>query len=242
MEEQPRPGAEFRLGRRLLVGLLGGGALSLVGLRQLFAAAGYGSGGVATSTVASGGDLVTPTRPWYEYVFDTVVPTGRFRIYTVNGIPSYRRSTWKLTVDGLVQRPYQLSLRELHQQPMTREVRDFHCVTGWTVPGVTWSGVRLSHLLAQAGVAPRAGAVVFWSSDGAYVDSLTMAQALRSDVLMAYGLNGAELPVEQGAPLRLIMPAMFGYKSVKWVYRIQVVEQPIVGFWEQRGYDMDAWL
>jgi DMSO/TMAO reductase YedYZ molybdopterin-dependent catalytic subunit len=107
---------------------------------------------------------------------------------------------------------------------------------------VHWGGVRLSDLLERVQPGLGAHAVRFTSAEIPYVDDLTLDQAKLPDVLLAYEMDGKPLPREHGAPVRLVMPRMYGYKSVKWVERIVVTRQPFVGYWEERGYDRDAWI
>jgi DMSO/TMAO reductase YedYZ molybdopterin-dependent catalytic subunit len=103
-------------------------------------------------------------------------------------------------------------------------------------------GVRLWDLIAAAGPASSAAALRLFCMDNAYTESLTLAQARVSDVLLAYGLNGQRLSRQQGAPLRLLVPGMYGYKSAKWVNRIEVVDKVVPGYWEENGYDVDAYI
>jgi DMSO/TMAO reductase YedYZ molybdopterin-dependent catalytic subunit len=110
------------------------------------------------------------------------------------------------------------------------------------VPDVGWRGVKLADLLDEAGVRPGAAAVRFGSFDGAYTESLTMEQARRDDVLVAYEMEGKAVSREHGGPVRLLVAPMYGYKSIKWLDRIEVVDEVVPGFWEDRGYDVDAWV
>ena len=126
--------------------------------------------------------------------------------------------------------------------PRSEQVSDFHCVTGWSVPHVRWTGVRFDELLAQARPLRTARALSFVSMERPYVDSLTLDQALRPDAMLAYAMDGRPLTRPHGAPARVVMPAMYGYKNVKWVERIDLVAAPEDGYWEQRGYDRDAWV
>ena len=170
-------------------------------------------------------------------------PGGGWRIYTVaSTMPSFDPATWRLTVGGLVDKPTTLTYDELRALPRTSEIRTFHCVTGWTVANVHWTGVRLSDLLDRVSPQFSAQGVQFTSAEIPYVDSLTLEQAKLPDVMLAYEMNGRPLPREHGAPVRLVMPEMYGYKNVKWVSRIDLVEQPQDGYWEQLGYDRDAWV
>lgn len=165
-----------------------------------------------------------------------------WRIYSVTSMPRFDPARWRLRVGGLVERPLELTHAELQALPRVEQVSDFHCVTGWSVRGVRWAGVRLDDLLVAARPSVEAGALGFISADGAYSDSLTLEQARLDDVLLACEMDGAPLSRPHGAPVRLVVPAMYGYKSVKWVSEITLLEQPLVGFWEQRGYDANAWV
>lgn len=166
-----------------------------------------------------------------------------FTIYTVvEGYPSFNPDTFNLRIDGMVEKPLDLSLSEILKTPAVRETKFYQCVTGWTVSNVHWTGLRLSSLLDRVHPLAGAHALTFYSFDGMYTESLTMQQARQRDVMVAYMLNGKPLSQAQGAPLRLVVPEMYGYKYIKWLKRIEVVREPVDGFWEIRGYDRDAYL
>jgi DMSO/TMAO reductase YedYZ molybdopterin-dependent catalytic subunit len=124
----------------------------------------------------------------------------------------------------------------------TSLTRDFQCVTGWRVHDVMWRGVKLSTILDQAGVQPDARAVRFFSFDGTYTESLTLEQARRDDVLVAYQLEGDDLSDAHGGPVRLYVAPMYGYKSIKWLDGIELTRKVVPGYWQQYGYDVDAWV
>jgi DMSO/TMAO reductase YedYZ molybdopterin-dependent catalytic subunit len=173
----------------------------------------------------------------------SLLPIGRFRIYTVTGgLPSRSRADYTLKVTGLVDQPFELTYDELVAMPPTKLTRDFQCVTGWRVPDVEWKGVRLADLLDRAGVQPTAKALRFHSFDGAYFESLTIDQARRKDVIVAYQLEGSPLSDEHGGPARLYVAPMYGYKSCKWLDRIELTKGVEEGYWEVRGYDVDGWV
>jgi len=175
--------------------------------------------------------------------FVPLVPTGGWRIYTVaDTMPSFDPATWRLKVGGLVEQPTSLDYDQLRSLPRTRQVSDFHCVTGWTVRNVHWAGVRLTDLFEHVQPRAEAHAVQFVSAEQPYVDSLTLKQARLRDVLLAYEMDGRPLPREHGAPLRLVIPEMYGYKNVKWVSEVNLVPTEELGYWEQLGYDQDAWV
>lgn len=169
--------------------------------------------------------------------------SGGFRIYTVTGsLPKRSAEEYTLEIDGMVDRPMTLSFADLQARAPTRLVRDFQCVTGWRVQDVKWTGVLLSTLLDEAGVQAGAKALRFVSFDGAYTESLTMEQARRDDVIVAYSMQDGEISRAHGGPVRLYVAPMYGYKSCKWLSKIEVVDRVVEGYWEKRGYDIDAWV
>ena len=143
---------------------------------------------------------------------------------------------------GLVDTELELSYADLRAMAPTSLTRDFQCVTGWRVSDVLWKGVQLSDVLDRAGVQPSAKALQFKSFDGAYTESLTLEQARRPDVLVAYQLEGDDLSDAHGGPVRLYVAPMYGYKSCKWLGEIVVTNAVHEGYWEVRGYDTDAWV
>ncbi|PZS25399.1 MAG: oxidoreductase [Pseudonocardiales bacterium] len=173
-----------------------------------------------------------------------LVPAGAgFRFYSVTGGQPERTSAdYRLRVGGLVSRAASLSLADLHDMPQQTIVRDFQCVTGWRVPKVRWSGVLLSDVLDRVGVAPAARAVRFSSFDGTYTESLTLDQARRRDVLVATRMLDAPVTRAHGGPVRLFVAPMYGYKSCKWLGGIELTKQVVPGYWEDLGYDVDAWV
>lgn len=168
---------------------------------------------------------------------------GHFRIYNVaRSMPVFDPYTWRLDVDGLVKHSLSLTWGQVIELPRDVWVRDFHCVSGWSVYNVTWEGIPLARLFDQVGILPQASHVKFYSYDGVYTDALTIDQALLDDTFLAMFKDGKPLSQPEGAPLRLIMPRMFAYKSVKWLTRIELIDQPHTGFWQRLGYAEDAWI
>jgi Oxidoreductase molybdopterin binding domain len=167
---------------------------------------------------------------------------GQFTIYTVtDGYPA-SPADYRLRVDGLVKRPLSMTVADLQSLPATRLTRDFQCVTGWEVTNVHWVGVRLLDLAERAGVNPAASAFQFTSFDGVYTESLTLDQARETGAIAAYSMLGAPVTREHGGPVRLYVPDMFGYKSIKWLSRIELVAHAEPGYWEQNGYPVNAWI
>ena len=213
------------IGRRFFLGLVGVGAV-----------------GVATGSTISN---------WWQQLakrdptgLTAVFPGGGgWRYYTVTGdYPSRTTADYRLKVHGLVDTPFTLTYDELAALPPTRLDRDFQCVTGWRVLGVKWQGVRLSDLLDRAGVQAGGTALRLTSFDGAYTESLTMEQARLKDVMVAYQLDRKPISSDHGGPVRLYVAPMYGYKSVKWLDGIEVIDKVIPGYWEERGYSIDAWV
>ena len=210
----------------------------------------YGRG-LFLATVAGGLTSLAWGRPVWSRVSSALAPAENlipltpkgWRIYTVAAtMPRFDPAGWRLRIEGQVARPQTLTYAELRSLPRARQVSDFHCVTGWSVHGVRWQGVRIADLLSQAKPLPAAGALQFISAEEPYFDYLTTEQALLHDVMLAYSMDGKPVPREHGAPLRLVIPEMYGYKGVKWVKQINLVEQATDGYWELLGYDRDAWV
>jgi DMSO/TMAO reductase YedYZ molybdopterin-dependent catalytic subunit len=173
-----------------------------------------------------------------------LLPGGdRFRIYSVSGtLPVISRDRYRLAVSGLVQRPTTFTIADLEAMPRTALVKDFQCVTGWRVPDVHWEGVRLSDIMDTVGLAPGAVALSFESYDHTDSESLTLDQARMPDVIVAYRMLGAPVTTEHGGPVRLYVAPMFGYKSLKWLSAIRVVDEVVPGFWEENGYPVNGWI
>jgi DMSO/TMAO reductase YedYZ molybdopterin-dependent catalytic subunit len=172
-----------------------------------------------------------------------ILPSGGWRIYTVAAtMPTFDPATWRLRVGGLVEQPLELGYDQLRALPQASQVSVFHCVTGWSVNGVHWRGVRFEDLLAQARPHAHAHALEFVSAEQPYVDYLTLDQALLPDAMLAWEMDGRPLSREHGAPVRVVIPDMYGYKNVKWVDEINLVPRAGSGYWENLGYDRDAWV
>jgi DMSO/TMAO reductase YedYZ molybdopterin-dependent catalytic subunit len=220
--ERPVP-SERRLGRATFLGVTAVGLSSLVWGRSAWETA-------ARVFPDSFGEVLPQ-------------PTSGWRIYTVAAtMPRIDPELFRLEVAGEVERPLSLSLADLRDLPRAKQVSDFECVTGWKVEDVRWEGVRLGDVLEPAGVRGGAGALAFVSAEEPYVDSLTLEQAMEPDAMLAYAMDGRPLKRPHGAPARVVMPKMYGYKNVKWVERIVVTRTPLEGYWEERGYDRDAWI
>ncbi len=129
---------------------------------------------------------------------------------------------WRLVVDGLVERPTSFSLAELRSYPSRTQITHLACEEGWSFIA-EWTGVPLSYVLDLVGVQPQARYVVFFAFEQGY-DSIDMSDAWHPQTLLTYGMNGQDLPLPHGAPVRLRVPRQLGYKSRKWLSRITVTD------------------
>jgi DMSO/TMAO reductase YedYZ molybdopterin-dependent catalytic subunit len=182
------------------------------------------------------------SNPLVQALPPSLVPSG-WRIYTVaSSMPTFEPGSWRLRIEGLVDRPQTLTYSDLRSLPRAEQVSTFHCVTGWVVRDVHWGGVRFHDLLREAKPLPQAQALRFVSAEQPYDDYLELKQVALPDVMLAYEMDGNPLRREHGAPVRVVIPEMYGYKNTKWVEQIELVGQSAEGYWEQRGYDVDAWV
>jgi DMSO/TMAO reductase YedYZ molybdopterin-dependent catalytic subunit len=132
-------------------------------------------------------------------------------------------SAWRLAVDGMVAHPGSFSLSDLKSYPLNGQITHLACEEGWSFIA-EWFGVRLSRILQESGIQPDAKYVVYTSLESGLSDSIDMADALHPQTLITYGMNGRDLPVAHGGPIRLRLPRQLGYKSMKYLTRITVVD------------------
>jgi len=189
-----------------------------------------------------------------------VTPPGLHYLLVHFDIPDPDESRWKLDIGGLVSRPCALSLGELKALPAKTVRVTMECAGNgrgqlsprypsvpWLEEGVStaeWTGVALSDLLNRAGLRENANELVFHGADRGFdagvehhfARSLSRTQALGGDVLVAYAMNGAPLPPQHGAPLRLVVPRWYGMASVKWLRAIEAVDRPFDGLQQARSY------
>jgi DMSO/TMAO reductase YedYZ molybdopterin-dependent catalytic subunit len=229
------------VGRRIFLGLLGAGALGIATTQFSFKSDDVTADNVAQAVPL--GEMQIDQRESSEGIHPNVVASERFRYYSVGYIPDYDPRTWRLAIDGEgVNGKLSLTLDQLKAFPNVAIKSDFRCVTGWRVRDNLWRGVRVRDLVDSVRQNGSARFITFYSGDGVYTDSLSIAQARSDHAIVAWELNGAPLIREQGHPLRLIYPDMYGYKNVKWLRRIEVKSRRDVGFWEQQGWDIDAYV
>jgi DMSO/TMAO reductase YedYZ molybdopterin-dependent catalytic subunit len=158
--------------------------------------------------------------------------------------------SYRLVVDGAVERPQVFSFARLQAMPQMQEITRHDCVEGWSAIA-QWSGVRLSDVLAAVQPSADARYVVFHCMDRddqgtPYYESLDLHEAMHPQTLLAMRMNGRPMPPDHGAPVRLRVPTQLGYKSAKWVARIELVGSfkrlygGDGGYWEDQGYEWYA--
>ncbi len=199
-DADPRP-----YGRRAFLALLAGGASSFL-------------------WAPAASNFLSPLTSAFSQALGNILPVGGWRIYTISGsMPVFDPKAWRLEIGGLVRKPASISYEQLLALPRAHQVSTFHCVTGWTVKDVRWSGVRLKHILELVDPLPEAKAIRFSSAEEPYNDSLTLAQALLPDVMLGLTLDGHPLSRPHGAPARIVIPEMYGYKGVKWLNKMELL-------------------
>lgn len=163
-------------------------------------------------------------------------------------------ASWRLQVDGLGAQPKQFSLAALKLMQARTQITRHDCVEGWSAIA-RWTGVPLADVLRATGILPTARYVVFHCADeleasldgsGRYYESIDLVDAFHPQTILAYGMNGKDLSVGHGAPLRLRLERQLGYKQAKYVMRIELVDSlkgfgsGQGGYWEDRGYEWYA--
>ena len=175
-------------------------------------------------------------------VFAGVVHYLSFSTAATNSPPTSptKDFEWTLLVDGFVQRPLNLTLNELIAMPRSTVNAELYCLPAVGSSGVlvdhgNWTGVRLELILEKAGVSPQAVKVAFYAEDG-FTTDLTVTTAMHEDIILAYEKDGKPLPEK----LRLAVPGMWGYKWIKWLTHIEVVDYDFKGRYESIGFPDNA--
>jgi DMSO/TMAO reductase YedYZ molybdopterin-dependent catalytic subunit len=145
-------------------------------------------------------------------------PSAEFKRLEAGGF-----AEWKLAIDGMVDRPASLSLAQLKTHPSHSHITLLACEEGWSYIA-EWTGVQLARVLETVGVQARAKYVVYFSIEHDWWDSIDLAEASHPQTLLAYGMNGGELPVGNGGPLRMRLPRQLGYKNVKFITRMTLTD------------------
>ncbi len=163
--------------------------------------------------------------------------TDRFPVLHLGAVPDVDLATWRLTIGGdAITQPVTYTWDDLKALPPSEVTVDIHCVTKWSKFDMAWQGVALADVLAPAGPLPDATTLLAWDGDG-YSANLPYAELLANVALVAWAVDGEPLEPDHGAPLRLVVPHLYFWKSVKWLRRIELWRDPdVLGFWEHNGY------
>ncbi len=247
--------------RRFLVGsALGASALSLTGCDVLNAEPGSVIRSAEKLTMTTQRLLLGRNALAREFSQTDISPSFRVNGTSMPDSEDYARlaeekfANWRLKIDGLVERPQELSLADLKKLPARSQITRHDCVEGWSAIG-KWTGVPLGDLLAVVGLKPSARFAVFHCADelertldgsGRYYESIDLIDAFHPQTILAYAMNGEDLSVGHGAPLRLRVERQLGYKHAKYLMRIEMVDSfkglwgGNGGYWEDRGYEWYA--
>jgi DMSO/TMAO reductase YedYZ molybdopterin-dependent catalytic subunit len=165
--------------------------------------------------------------------------TRKWPVLDLGVKPAIPTDKWALTIDGACAKPARLRWDDLMAMEQIEDVSDFHCVTAWSRFDVPWKGVRLADVIALAEPDDAAAYLMCWGYDG-YTTNLSLAEALKPDVLLVHTADGVPLPAEHGGPVRVITPQLYAWKGSKWIKRLELLREDRRGFWEERGYSNTA--
>lgn len=163
--------------------------------------------------------------------------TLKWPVLHEGGVPRFDPAAWDFRIAGLVEKPQRLTWDEFSRLPMTSVTADMHCVTRWSRFDVRWEGVAFQEVMKIAGARPEAKYVMVLAEQG-YTSNVPLADLMRPTTLFALKHNGEPLPPEHGYPVRLVVPNLYAWKSVKWVRGLEFMAHDRPGFWEQNGYHM----
>ena len=168
--------------------------------------------------------------------------TERFPVLHAGRVPNVELSEWDFSVEGLVTARRSWSYEDVLAMPVARRTFDIHCVTKWSKLDTEWEGVSVGDLMEHVELQPTVSHVLVVAEQG-FTANLPLADFLADDNLFAYRFGGEALEPEHGWPLRLVVPHLYFWKSVKWVRGLRFLDHDEPGFWERNGYHMygDPW-
>lgn len=168
--------------------------------------------------------------------------TLKWPVLQYGSVPRFDPERWDFRVYGLVENALKLSWNEFNALPKFEHTSDFHCVTRWSRFDNRWNGVAFREVLRRVHPTPTARYVLVHAEQG-YTANVPLVDLDRDDVLLATHHDGEPLSADHGYPLRLIVPHLYAWKSVKWVRGLELLDRDTPGFWEQNGYNMygDPW-
>lgn len=172
-----------------------------------------------------------------------ITPNADFYVTSHDLTPDIDVNAWSFNIGGMVQNPLTLNVNELLKRPQTKMVSTLECigntVGGFSIGTAEWEGVKINHLLDEAGFDPKAFDLVLRGADG-YSDSFPLSRAIEEDVLLATKMNGVPLPPDHGFPARVIIPGIYGLKNVKWLTGLELVSHDYKGHWQQQSWSDTA--
>lgn len=170
--------------------------------------------------------------------------TRKWPVLQAGPVMDISPADWRLTVNGLVDHPLELTWDEFRALPRVKVFSDFHCVTRWSRLGNLWEGVSTRVIADLAGVRSEAKFVLPGAYDQGWTTNLPLADFLAEDALLCDTHDGAPLDADHGAPVRLIVPLLYAWKSAKWLRSLTFSAEDVPGYWEQAGYHNhgDPWL
>lgn len=163
--------------------------------------------------------------------------TLKWPVLHEGSVPQFDPQAWDFRITGAVEKPLRLTWDEFTRLPMTEVTADMHCVTRWSRFDVRWEGVPFSEVANLAKPKPEAKYVMVLAEQG-YTSNVPLADLLRPTTLFALKHNGEPLPAEHGYPVRLVVPHLYAWKSVKWVRGLDFMAEDAPGYWEDSGYHM----
>jgi len=168
--------------------------------------------------------------------------TLKWPVLHAGSVPRFYPARWDFRISGLVEQPVRFSWDEFRRLPQTEVTSDFHCVTRWSRLDNRWKGVLFTDVLQRVTLQPGAEFVLVLAEEG-YTANVPLKDLQRSNVLFAFEHDGQPLTAEHGGPLRLVVPHLYAWKSVKWVRGFELLDRDQLGFWERNGYHAygDPW-
>jgi DMSO/TMAO reductase YedYZ molybdopterin-dependent catalytic subunit len=175
-----------------------------------------------------------------QYMGQNLSKIDDFRENSIKGPQNIDINTYTLTITGLVNDPKTYTYDEILNTHIHYEkVVTLHCVEGWDVT-ILWEGILVKDLLNEAGIDPQTKVVIFYAYDG-YSTALPLDFIINQNILIAYKMNGLNLPPERGFPFQLVAESKYGYKWIKWITQIELSDnENYLGYWESRGFSNDA--
>jgi DMSO/TMAO reductase YedYZ molybdopterin-dependent catalytic subunit len=168
--------------------------------------------------------------------------TIKWPVLHAGGVPRLDEAKWDFRIDGMVEEPLRLTWQEFRGLPQVEVTSDFHCVTRWSRLDNRWKGVLFTEVLNRLKLRAGAEYVLVLAEEG-YTANVPLKDLERPDVLFAFEHDGEPLPAEHGGPVRLVVPQLYAWKSVKWVRGFTLLDHDELGFWERNGYHAygDPW-